>query len=147
MAISTSMENVHRFTLYTLVDITQTDVTKNYDGQDLERNQQRNWESVIQTISLLAQPVLLEKPTSGMIDLSSMEFGEIHQGEQRVWSMTFGVEHADVFASEHGATGRLENMFDQVPVIAGLSETARFLIPIFFTSGTIKNIYFIHWVK
>jgi len=32
--------------------------------------------------------------------------------------------------------------FEQVPVVTGLTETARFMLPIFYPYGTIKNIYF-----
>ena len=42
-----------------LVDITATGVTR---GHRKERNQQRNWETVIQTAGLLTQPIVLQQP-------------------------------------------------------------------------------------
>ena len=42
-----------------LVDITETNVTR---GNSKQRNQQRNWETVIQTAGLLTQAVVLQEP-------------------------------------------------------------------------------------
>ncbi len=39
-----------------LVDITATGVTR---GEGKQRNQQRNWETVLQTIGILTQPTVL----------------------------------------------------------------------------------------
>jgi hypothetical protein len=36
--------------------------------------------------------------------------------------------------------GLLEDL-EQVPIITGLTETARFMLPIFYPYGSIKNIY------
>ena len=46
---------LHYYTGLTLVDITATGVTRN--GEELARNQQRNWETVVQTMGLGAQPI------------------------------------------------------------------------------------------
>jgi hypothetical protein len=37
----------------------------------------------------------------------------------------------------------LDQVFAKVPIICGLEETARFMLPIFYPYGAIKNIYFI----
>ena len=52
------MSTVHERTVigYTLVDITETKMIRDLDGKELERNQQRNWETVLQCIGLRAQP-------------------------------------------------------------------------------------------
>ena len=126
---------------YTLVDITNTGVTRDRDNNYLQRNQERNWETVLQCISLRAQPMNIVTK-SEEIDLDHMEFGEMYTGKQRVWSFAFVVEHAGVFAKSEEPLGLLNDSFDQVPIITGLEETARFILPIFWTSGAIKNIYF-----
>lgn len=126
---------------YTLVDITDTGVTRDRGTQELERNQQRNWETVIQCIGLRAQPMGLIQQVSE-VDLELHEFGEMYTGKHRVWSFAFTVEHESVFRHLEDPLHYLNESFDQVPVITYLSETARFILPIFWTSGAIKNIYF-----
>lgn len=130
----------HFYTGFTLVDITATGVVRAPDS--ISRNQQRNWETVLQTISLGAQPTQVTKPVQVEVNLDYLEFGEFYQGVHQVWAWTFAVEHADVFTEHNNPVGRLEQYFSQVPIISGLTETARFMLPIFYPYGAIKNIYF-----
>ena len=134
-------ENIDIYTLYTLVDITPTGVIRGPDS--LRRDQQRNWETAVQAIGLLAQPT--EVNGVELHDEMPMEwadFGEFYQGKHTVWTWRFAVEHSDVFEKDNNPVGRLEELFEQVPVITGLEETARFMLPIFYPYGAIKNIYF-----
>lgn len=128
------------YTCFTLVDITSTGVIK---GNSVERDQQRNWETVIQTISLGAQPIDITPPSQKLLNLKDLEFGEIYSGEHFVWGFSFFVEHRGIFALHDDPLGRLKSYFNEVPVITGLSETAKFMLPIFYCSGSIRNIYFI----
>jgi hypothetical protein len=136
------MDNrLQTFTGYTLVDITATGVTRGID--ELLRNQQRNWETVLQVIGLRSQPLEIKLPRLFEdIDVSHTEFGEFYEGTQHVWVWEFSVEHEDVFRRGDDPIAFLREAFDQVPIIVGLTETARFMLPIFYTSGAIKNIYF-----
>lgn len=129
------------FSGYTLVDITETGVTRDRGTQELERNQQRNWETVLQCIGLRAQPMHMVAKID-TADLDFYEFGEMYTGMHRVWSFAFTVEHENVFKQDQDRLYYLDQSFNQVPIITGLDETARFLLPIFYTAGAIKNIYF-----
>ena len=129
------------FTGYTLVDITETGVTRDRGNQEHQRNQQRNWETIIQCISLRAQPIDLVQKVQEL-DLEGLEFGEMYTGKHRVWTFAFVAEHEDVYSKNGDPVGLLEDSVDTVPVITGLDETARFLLPILYTGGAIKNIYF-----
>lgn len=131
------------FTGYTLVDITATGITRYRPDQEHLRNQQRNWETVLQTIGLRTQPMMIKGPVyiESNID-NGWDFGENYQGTHRVWAWTFGVEHEDIFGTYDDPTAGLLRDFEQVPVITGLDETARFMLPIFYPYGPIKNIYF-----
>ena len=133
-------ENIDVYTLYTLVDITPTGVTRGPDS--LRRDQQRNWETVIQAIGLVAQPTEITAVQTSEVPLEWAEFGEFYTGRHTVWTWKFTVEHSMVFARNNNTVARLEELFDQVPVITGLEETARFMLPIFYPYGAIKNIYF-----
>lgn len=145
LAVNIYMGELQFFTAWTLVDITATGVTRDRPGQEYVRNQQRNWETVLQCIGLRSQPIQIDGPHKfDTDDLSWLKFGEMYASQQtnNVWMFNFAVEHHDVFCDGDNPTGLLENIFDQVPVINGLDETARFILPIFYTSGAIKNIYF-----
>ncbi|CAB4133331.1 hypothetical protein UFOVP257_139 [uncultured Caudovirales phage] len=132
------------YTGVTLVDITATGVTRHRTEQELERNQQRNWETVLQCIGLRSQPQLIEGPICReyLID-ETTRFGEMYHGLQKCWIFTFGVDSEDVFLLNDDPVGGLDKDFAQVPIICGLEETARFILPIFYPFGAIKNIYFL----
>ena len=131
------------YTGYTLVDITATGVTRYRPEQEHQRNQQRNWETVLQTIGLRTQPMAIHGPVRTESNLADgWEFGETYQGRHSIWLWTFAVEHEDVFATYDDPIAGLLKDFEQVPVITGLDESARFLLPIFYPHGAIKNIYF-----
>ena len=133
-------DNIQIYTLFTLVDITPTGVTRGPEG--LERVQQRNWETVLQAVGLVTQPITLIEPHVSEVDVKWCEFGEFYEGTHQIWSWRFAVEHPDVFARDDNEVGVLEELFEQVPIVAGLEETARFMLPIFHPYGAIKNIYF-----
>lgn len=141
MAISIYMATEF-FTVYSLVDITNTGVTRLTASNEHERNQQRNWETVLQVVGLRAQPIHIEGPVQTELEVSYLNFGDLYEGRHQVWVSCFGVEHSDVYLVGNNPVAGLEKDFEQVPVITGLNETARFLLPIFYTHGTIKNIYF-----
>lgn len=131
------------YTGVTLVDITATGVIRHTTANEIQRNQQRNWETVLQCIGIKAQPQLLEGPYSStyLID-ETTHFPEIYFGEQRCWFFSFAVEHEDVFLIDNDPVAALDQAFARVPIICGLEETARFMLPIFYPFGAIKNIYF-----
>lgn len=134
------MSNVEYYRLYSLVDITKTGVIRN-DGTT-ERDQQRNYETVLQAVGLITQPNELQAPVLTRAHTEWLEFGEFYQGEHNVWVWQFSVDHSNIFSIGTNPVGRLADAFDQVPVVTGLDETARFLLPIFYPYGTIKNVYF-----
>ena len=131
------------YTGITLVDITATGVIRHTASNEIQRNQQRNWETVLQCIGIKAQPQLIEGPycKTVIIDETTI-FPEMYFGEQRVWFFSFGVEHEDVFLVGDDHVGALDDAFSKVPIICGLEETARFMLPIFYPYGAIKNVCF-----
>ena len=131
------------YTGYSLVDITATGVTRYRADQEFERDQQRNWETVLQTLGLKTQPLMLQDPVCIESNLNDgWEFGETYQRRHRIWCWTFAVEHKDIYLQGNDPMAGLLADFEQVPIISGLNETARFFLPIFYPHGAIKNIYF-----
>ena len=126
--------------MYTLVDITKTGVTR--DNGSMDRDQQRNYETVLQAVGLITQPHEVNTPVVTHAHMEWLEFGEYFQGEHKVWVWQFAVEHTDIFAIGTNPVGKLSEAFDQVPIVCGLGETGRFMLPIFYPYGAIKNVYF-----
>lgn len=131
------------YTGVTLVDITATGVIRHTTVDEIKRNQQRNWETVLQCIGIKAQPQIIEGPYCKTVTIDETNiFPDIYFGEQKCWFFSFGVEHEDVFLIGDDHVAGLDEAFARVPVICGLEETARFMLPIFYPYGSIKNICF-----
>ncbi len=133
------------YRVFTLVDITPTQVHHTNDllDKDLKRNQQRNWDTIQQTLGLRCQIFEVSDPVVETHLVDSFYFGVDFNGEQKVWSFSFGVDRPDVFQTNtFNPVGALFLDFDQVPIIVNLTETAKFQKPVLRTHGTQKNITF-----
>ena len=123
---------------FTLVDITATGITR---GDSKERNQQRNWETVLQVLGLKTQPTILLVPeiipNIHLDKVGTGWFGDFYQGSHTVWGFKFSSESDDVYTLD-----TLYEDAEQVPIVLGLDETARFMLPIFHCYGVLKNIHF-----
>jgi len=135
--------NLQFFHGFSLVDITATGKTRGNDPNDIERNQQRNWETVLQCISLRTQPLHIMKPQVYEMHLDEYDFGDFYYGTHNVWMWSWAVERDGIYDLPNKKLGALQTDFEQVPIITYLTETARFMLPIFYPYGSIKNIYFI----
>lgn len=135
-------EGLQFFTGYSLVDITATGVTRSVDPENLERNQQRNWETVLQCMNLRTQPLHIQKPVLYKAPLEAFNFGDMYEGNHSVWIWHWAVEATGVYDLPNKPLGGLHQDFEQVPIITYLQDTARFMLPIFYPYGSIKNVYF-----
>ena len=134
---------IHRHRGYTLVDVTKTDVTKYTPELERMRNKQRNWETVMQVLGLRSQIMSIRQLKTETVDLSGYQFGDNYTGKQRVWAFEFEVEFENLYLQDHVPYAILKNDFAHTPVILGLDETVTPLMPLFYTDGQNKNIYFI----
>lgn len=132
---------LHLYQGFSLIDITPTGQISWSADCDLERNQQRNWETVQQIISLRTQPQILST-SDNISDLKNYQFGINYVGQHKVWNFLFGVEYRDVYQQEADAFGLLRNDFKLIPVVTNLTETAESEQSIFYSSGPWTNIYF-----
>ena len=136
------------FKLATLVDITSTGVVRS-NGTPLmnfKRNQQRNFETVLQVLSLRTQPHIPQSPHATIDNIGKSQvvnwFGETYQNQnQTVWLFYFTAEHPSAYDTNDGTLKGLFTDFEKVPIITGLNETAKFMLPIFYPYGSIKNIH------
>lgn len=132
---------MERYVGYTLVDITVTNVTRVNVEKEKERNQQRNWETVLQCIGLRVQP--MEIINSVLIKDIDFEFGDyVVDSNTKIWMFEFSVETDKVFVNAESEIGLLTDSFERVPFISGLDESIKFEFPIFVTAGKFKNIHF-----
>jgi hypothetical protein len=136
------MEALYQYRAYTLIDITETKVLTQSIEQQKQRNQQRNWETIYQLLSLRAQ--LLEFNCMPVVsaDIAEYAFGINYVGKHNIWMFDFAVERDDVYALNHDKFGVLKDDFKIAPIILGLDETATPPLPLFYASGADKNIYF-----
>ena len=132
-------------TCYSLIDITATGVVGTHkadvgtESWMFRRNQQRNWETMLQLIGLRAQPVYLKDPVVlHDQDLTSYRFSSQFQGNHRVWTFEFASEHDQVFGPD---LALLMDDVHNIPVNVGLDETVEVEIPLFDTRVH-HNVYF-----
>lgn len=132
-----------KFICKTLFDITATGVTGHYKSsrvpfQDLTgtsitneiswnraRNQQRNWETITQLISLRTQISELQNPKKN----------------KNTWSFEFESETPYAFGPEDDPTKLLLSDSAGVPMLIGLGNIKN-LTPLLIVSGLDQNIWF-----
>ena len=126
---------------FTLIDITPTGVINYSPQNEFKRNQQRNWETVQQILSLRTQPTILETDNV-TADLKDYAFGINYTGQHRIWTFKFGVDYADIYQEGPDKFGLIKSDFKITPIILGLDETAQPEVAIFISKGPWNNIYF-----
>jgi hypothetical protein len=132
-----------RYACQTYFDITATGITghfkssavpfKDRAGQTItdlpswnrSRNQQRNWETLTQLLSMRTQIFELQEP-------------HCHKG---LWIFEFEVETPDVFGPDENPVAILVSDADGIPMINNLDNT-KDLVPVLKTSGPGQNIWF-----
>lgn len=99
----------------------------NIEEWSFARNQQRNLETIMQMVSLRAQPSVIEKPNE-------------HSG---IWEFVFEVESAGVYSLTGNPTdlSALANECSGIPMILDLNES-NVADPCLITQGPKQNIWF-----
>lgn len=100
---------------------------RNLNDWTYSRNQQRNFETIMQMISLRAQPEITQSPT----ELNG------------TWEFEFAVEQAGVYSRDGtlDSTAGLLVECEGTPMIVGLGEKQP-LDPVLITQGQQQNIWF-----
>jgi hypothetical protein len=102
------------------------------DDWNYSRNQQRNWETILQVVSLKTQAIGITEPVC------------LTKENQKVWQFTFGIEHEGIYDDGNDQLGLLKQEVHGVPMIVGLNETHKegFLMPYLLAAGENQNIMF-----
>lgn len=134
----------YRHLLWTTVDITQTNIRTKTDVDDwsLQRNQQRNLDTLVQTIGLRSQPLNIYVNT--FYNYYPHMLGSNLPESCTTWEMQFDVEHEEPFGKN---CELLLKDLNYIPIINGLTETVPAFPPVFQTTGTFKNVHIIFLPK
>jgi hypothetical protein len=142
----------HRIACHTLFDITKTgvlnrarpggEITDNNDWYR-KRNTQCNFDTILQVISLRAQPDVINDPVMNFIDLDTVDYFGYTLKEKNVpvWSFDFEVQHSSVFNDGISDLGALYTDCEGVPMIRCDSQWGKSGEMLDITSET-RNIYF-----
>lgn len=132
----------HRYIIYTTVDITPTGVVNSNNKLESNfehrRNQQRNYDTLCQVISLRAN---IHKPRVSveLIDSVPAIFpNPVLPDSYTVWSFEFWCDRENVFGENHSA---LIDDLHMVPIVPALDETVPQFPPYFISKGELRNIY------
>lgn len=124
-----------RFKLRTLIDITDTNAR--FDKFNLDWHRKQNYITLIQTVSMRANPIIEKSPRPNKYNISNMGFGTKYKGSHMVWELEFTTDFAQVNLKD------LEDDINLVPIIPNLSETIKLDKAIFQTKDSEKrNIIF-----
>ena len=117
---------------YSLVDIT--------DASALQR---QNLNSLLQCVSLRANPMNIKVMLMANQSMENYDFGQNFGGHHNVWIISFTVEQSMLYENKSGPLGGLHEDVHQVPIIADLMESATISPEIFDAKDHLKkNIYF-----
>ena len=158
--------------MHTLVDITKNgslaktfpfetpagDIIDSKDTLRTARNQNSNFETMIQMLQIRGNIVWEDPPARYEHDLTATNFGSYYEGHHISWHFNFYTEQTDIFGQDANPVHQLTEDFNLVPILNGCKETAHFPIQTFITknvgsgtepqklmnalSGDIINTYF-----
>ena len=106
--------------IQTLIDITNTNVTRPNQGTQLELNQYRNFTTLRQCAEIRSVILYDGNPSVELVDIKGLGFGSRYKGKQAVWLFRFSPDRPAVYGDD------LEFLIadmDQIPVITKLTET------------------------
>jgi len=108
----------------TLVDITNTKVTRLNQGTQLELDQCRNFITLLQCVELRSIVSYDSSPQHEAVDVKGMGFGSAFKGKHTVWTFRFSPDRVGAYVDETGnQAGVLIDDIHEVPVIKNLAET------------------------
>lgn len=133
----TYRDELECYACYTLFDI-----TCNSKDPDNAKEQQRNWNTMLQIIGLRAQPVIIKEPMLVDADLRFYSFGEAYSGLARIWSFEFGIEAKGAFKQGRDPVAALMDDSSMVPMTVGLTERAELDPACILVGDDLRNTYF-----
>ena len=107
----------------TLIDITNTNVSRPNQGTKLEMDQHRNFTTLKQCAELRSIITYDFSPELQVIDVKDLGFGSKYKGKHAVWTFRFNPERTNVYVNDRDEIGGLLDDVQGVPVVEKLTET------------------------
>ena len=107
----------------TLIDITDSNVSRPKQGSQLEYDQYRNFTTLKQCVELRSIISYDSAPSCETADVKELGFGSKYKGKQKVWTWRFSPDRSGAYENHGSPVGDLIDDVDQVPIIKKLSET------------------------
>lgn len=129
------------YIIYTTVDITPTgiyNVSSIDTDLDLKQNQQRNFDTICQVISLRANMYNTRVEVHDIESVKTIFPNPNLPDSYRCWTIEFLCDYDGIFGENNEA---LLNDLHMVPIIPALTETVPQFPPYFISYGDLKNIY------
>jgi hypothetical protein len=128
------------YKLYTLVDITHTNQTRNESGKENLKWKEQNFQTLIQTLGIRSNIFYNHAPeiTEVKGSLIGFETDKII----RVWRFDFSTERDHLYEKNDDPIGFLKDDFQLVPYIAGLDEDMEQKYAVFNPDNPGANIVF-----
>ena len=125
----------------TLIDITETKLTKNRSDDKVACSQQANWMTFVQTM-MLRTNIMCDSPRAvkySATEFKKLGFGDQYKGSHTVWEVDCSTDEYQYFPP----SDVLDSDFDMVPVVKNLKENCIMEDALFCTSDAKKcNILF-----
>lgn len=109
--------------IQTLVDITNTKVSRPNQGSQTEHEQYKNFITLKQCVEIRSNISFAFEPQCELRDIKDLGFGSDYQGVQAVWTFRFSPDREGVYSTDFSSVGCLIDDLDQVPIIKNLRET------------------------
>ena len=122
---------MQHFRIYTLVDITRTQVFKEW-VDPLKKKQQDNFNTLHQTLEMRGNVYFDEDPHTEIL--------EWNRSKQKTWIWDIYTEQNDLFLASDDPAGLIKRDIEFVPFTAECTETAKFKNLFFSSKGENKNI-------
>ena len=126
------------YCLHTLVDITNTGVWRKETGNEKLRDQQQNFNTVLQTIGLRANIEYRRRPEVEKAPADQFGFKD----SVNVWTFEWYCDREAVWTAGAVPLGLLKQDFDLIPFIPNLDESMVMRPSVFRSTGTDTNIVF-----
>lgn len=124
------MENIE---IKTLIDITNTKVSRPGQGTAEQYDQFRNFTTLMQCIGLRCIVTYDDNPTVEEVDVKGMGFGSAYKGKHKVWTFKFKPDRVLAYEDNENPVGLLVHDMHEVPIIKTLTETINIEKAVFFT--------------
>jgi hypothetical protein len=125
----------------TLIDVTNTHVSRANQGTIDEYEQYRNWTTLLQCIGLRSIITYEDNPEAEIVDIKNLKFGSNYKGKHKVWTFRFYPDRPFAFYDGGDPVGLLIEDLNGVPIAGKLTETINIDRPVFNTdtSSLYKN--------